>query len=65
MKNENLQIWNQKDVIWIFLGENVKKNIVIFEISIFEFVKNEILAHTVNFGREFAFSRSPGSQSAL
>ena len=48
-----------------FWAKMSKKNIVIFEISIFEFVKNEILAHRVNFGREFAFSRSPGSQSAL
>ena len=46
-------------------GRICEKNIVIFEISILEFVKNEFLAHTVNFGRGFAFSRSPGSQSAL
>ena len=38
-----------------------QKTFVIFEISTFEFVKNELLTHTKNFGMESAFSKGPGS----
>ena len=38
-----------------------EKTIVIFEISTLEFLKNEPLSHTVNFGIGSAFSRGPGS----
>ena len=43
-------MWDQKCFIWVFLGKNLKKTIVIFEISTFKFVKNGYLTHTVNFG---------------
>ena len=42
------------------MGQNFKKIIVIFEISILEFVKSESLTHTVNFGIGPAFSEGPG-----
>ena len=38
-----------------------ENNIVIFEISTLELVKNEFLSHTVNFGIGFAFSKGPRS----
>ena len=37
------------------------KNIVIFEISTFKFVKNESLTHTVNLGLGSVFSKGPMS----
>ena len=43
------------------LGQEFKKTIVIFEISILKFVKNESLTDTVNFGIGFAFSEGLGS----
>ena len=42
-------------------GLQFKNNIVIFEISTFEFVKNEFLTHTMDFGIGSAFSKGPGS----
>ena len=42
-------------------GLEFEKNIVIFEISAFKFVKNESLTHTVNFFIASAFSKAPGS----
>ena len=30
-KNKNAQIWNQKSFSWVFLGDNFKNTIVIFE----------------------------------
>ena len=36
-----------------------KKILVIFQISTLEFVKNEFLTHTVNFGVQSAFSEGP------
>ena len=41
-------------------GIEFQKTIVIFEISILKFVKNESLTHTVNFGIESAFFKGPG-----
>ena len=38
----------------------LKKTIVIFEISTLEFAKNESLTHAVTFGIGFFFSESPG-----
>ena len=37
-----------------------ENNIVIFEISTLEFLNNEFLIHTVNFGIGSAFSQDPG-----
>ena len=42
-------------------GLEFRKSIVIFEISTLEFVKNESLTHTMNFGIGSAFSKGPGS----
>ena len=42
-------------------GPELKKTIVIFEMSTLEFAKNETLTHTVTFVIGFAFSESPGS----
>ena len=42
-------------------GLEFKKTIVIFEINTLQFVKNESLTHTVNFGIGSAFSKGPGS----
>ena len=42
-------------------GLEFENNIVIFEISALEFVKNEFLTHTVNFGKGSAFSKVSGS----
>ena len=39
----------------------LKKTLVIFEISTFEFLKNESLTHKVNFGIGSAFSKGSGS----
>ena len=39
----------------------LKKTIVIFEISTLEFVKNVSLTHTVTFNIGFVLSESPGS----
>ena len=36
-------MWDQKCFIWVFLSWNFKKTIVVFEISILEFVKYEFL----------------------
>ena len=54
--------------VWVFLGYNLKKTIVIFEIITLKFVKNGFLTHTGNFriGSAFsnrlglAFSQGPG-----
>ena len=45
-----LVIFGQKYLILVFLGQKYKKTIVIFEISTLEFVKNESLTDTMNFG---------------
>ena len=45
----------------IFGLEYKKKNIVLFEISTFEFIKNEFLTNIVNFGIGSTFSKGPGS----
>ena len=37
-KNALLGIFDEKCLIWVFLGKNFKKNIVIFEISTLKFV---------------------------
>ena len=42
-------------------GLELKKAIVIFEISTLKFVQNESLTHTVNFGIGSAFSEGAGS----
>ena len=47
--------------ICVYLGWNLQKTIVAFEVSTLEFVKNEFLTHTVNFGIASAFSKGPGS----
>ena len=52
---------DQKCLIWVFLGQNFKKGIVIFEISTLKLVLRESLTHTVNFGMGSAFSEGPGS----
>ena len=39
----------------------IQKTSVIFEISTLDFVKNESLYHTVNFGIGSAFLKGPGS----
>ena len=39
----------------------LKKTLVIFEISTLEFLKNESLTHKVNFGIGSAFSKGSGS----
>ena len=42
--------------VWIFLCQNFKKTIAIFEIRILEFVRNEILTHIVISGIVTTFS---------
>ena len=42
-------------------GPEFQKTIVIFEISTLEFVKNESLTHTINFGIGSAVSKDPMS----
>ena len=42
-------------------GLEFQKTIIIFEISTLEFVKNESLTHTMNFGIGSAFSKGPMS----
>ena len=42
-------------------GQEFENNVVIFEISTLEFVKNGSLTHTVNFGIRSAFSKALGS----
>ena len=42
-------------------GLELKKTIVLFEINTLEFVENESLSHTVNFGIKPAFSKGSGS----
>ena len=56
-----LGIFDQECLIWAFLGKNLKKTIVIFEISTLKFVTNDSLTHRVNFSMGFAFSKGPGS----
>ena len=51
---------DQKCLIWVFLGQNFQKAIVIFEISTLEFVEHESLTHTMNFGIRSAFCRGLG-----
>ena len=51
----------KKCFILFFLGSNLKKTIVIFEINIPEFVNIEILTHAVNFSIGSAFSKGPMS----
>ena len=51
----------KKCCILVFLGSNLKKTIVIFEINTPEFVNIEILTHAVNFGIGSAFSKGPVS----
>ena len=52
-------MWNQKCVIWVFLGKNFKYTIVLFEMSTLEFVylqnlsKKLKLLNLVIFGLEF------------
>ena len=42
-------------------GLEFLKTIVLFEINTFKFVENESLTHRVNFGKEPAFSKGPGT----
>ena len=44
------------------LGLEFVKGIVISEMSALEFLKNESLTHTVNFGIGFSFSKGPWSR---
>ena len=37
LRKKNVKIWDQKWLIWVFLGWNLKTNILIFEISFLEF----------------------------
>ena len=45
-----------KNALFVFLSRNFRKAIAIFEISIFDFVKNEFLIRIVNFAIGSAFS---------
>ena len=45
-----LHIFDQKCLIYVFLGKNFKNTIVIFEISTLKFVENGSLTDTVSFG---------------
>ena len=45
-------------------GLELEKSILISEISILEFLKNESQTHTVSFGIGFAFSKGPGPGSS-
>ena len=38
-KTKKLEIWDQKNIILVFLGRFLKKTIAMFEISTLEFVK--------------------------
>ena len=42
-KIPNLSIFDQKCLIWVFLGHNLEKTIVIFEISTLDFVHGVII----------------------
>ena len=56
-----LGIFDQKCLIWLFLGKIFRKTIVIFEVSTLKFVKNDSLTHIVNFGIASTFSKGAGS----
>ena len=45
----------KKCLIWGFFGQTL------FEVITLEFAKNEILTHTVSFGKGSAFFEGPGS----
>ena len=55
-----LVIFGQKYLILVFFGQKYKKTIVTFEISTLEFVKNESLTDTMNFGIGSTFSEGLG-----
>ena len=52
--------FGSKNVLFRYFWARISKSIVIFEISTLEFVKNESLTHTVNFGIGSGFSGDPG-----
>ena len=60
-----MRLIGTKDALCGNFQAAISKTIVIFQISALEFVKNEFLAKTVNFGMGFAFSKGYGSRSAL
>ena len=59
-KQKYLNLEPKMSYLGVF-GPELKKTIVIFEMSTLEFAKNETLTHTVTFVIGFAFSESPGS----
>ena len=59
-KKKCLNLGPKMSYLGIF-GLEFEKIIAIFEISTPEYLKNESLAHTVNFGIGSAFSKGPGS----
>ena len=50
--------FGSKNALFGYFWGIISKTIVIFEISTLEFVKNESLTHTVNFGVGSAFSKA-------
>ena len=50
-----------ENALFGYLGAEIGKNIVIFEISTHGFVKTEILTHTDNFCIQSPSSKVPGS----
>ena len=50
-----------KNALFGYFWAGALKNIVIFEVSTLEFVKNKFLNHTPNLGIGLAFSKDPGS----
>ena len=50
-----------KNALFGFFGLEFERTIVIFEISILEFVENESLTHTMNFDIDSAFFKGLGS----
>ena len=61
-KNKNTQIWEQIWLVWVFFWLGFFGQ-TLFEVITLEFAKNEILTHTVSFGKGSAFSK--GQRSTL
>ena len=55
VKIKIIKFGNKKCLIWGFCGQSL------FEVITLEFARNEILTHTVSFGKTSAFSKGSGS----
>ena len=60
-KKTKMPKFGTTNALFGYFWDRFSKSIVVFEISILEFLKYESLTHTMNFGIEFAFSKGPRS----